>query len=108
MDQSVGHQPTMAQPTTDQPPAAQPAPQLLIVPKHTAHREPGMEHIPKHPRGFIIVRIIQLVFALICIGLSGYLLAIGAGGPPGFMIFVVSRDISTSLLIHLLSHQTSH
>jgi len=83
MDQPVGHQPAPAQPAT-----AQPASQLLIVPKYTAEREPGMEHIPKHPRGFIIVRIIQLVFALICIGLSGYILSVGSFGPAGFMIFV--------------------
>ncbi|KAH7034651.1 uncharacterized protein B0I36DRAFT_82808 [Microdochium trichocladiopsis] len=77
----------MQQPV-NQPAAAQPAPVTMIVPKYSADREPGMEHIPRHPKGFVAIRIIQLLFCVICIGLSGYILAVAAFPAAGFMIFV--------------------
>lgn len=32
----------------------------------------GREHIPAYPKGFIAIRIVQLVLALIVLGLAGY------------------------------------
>jgi hypothetical protein len=36
------------------------------------YREPGREHIPLLPKGFFAIRIVQLVLALIIMGLAGY------------------------------------
>ncbi|KAI1251308.1 hypothetical protein MGN70_005874 [Eutypa lata] len=40
--------------------------------KYSSQRPAGREHIPLYPRGFVIVRILQLIFGLICLALSGY------------------------------------
>lgn len=41
----------------------------------SAVRERGKEHIPRYPRGWITIRILQLIFAVITLGLNGYLVA---------------------------------
>jgi hypothetical protein len=40
--------------------------------KYSNQRTPGREHFPLYPKNFIAVRIVQLVLALIILGLSGY------------------------------------
>jgi len=40
--------------------------------RYSAERPVGREHIPLYPRGFIALRIVQLVLAVIIIGLCGY------------------------------------
>ncbi|KAK6948856.1 hypothetical protein Daesc_008927 [Daldinia eschscholtzii] len=40
--------------------------------KYSSRRVSGREHIPLYPRGFVAIRIIQLVFGIICLGLSAF------------------------------------
>lgn len=40
--------------------------------KYSAYRPAGREHIPIYPKGFIALRIVQLVLALIILGLCAY------------------------------------
>ncbi|KAI1768130.1 hypothetical protein GGR53DRAFT_13780 [Hypoxylon sp. FL1150] len=40
--------------------------------KYSRERVPRRKHIPVYPRGFIAVRIIQLIIAIICLGLSAF------------------------------------
>lgn len=40
--------------------------------KYSAYRPAGREHIPIYPKGFIALRIVQLVVALIILGLCAY------------------------------------
>jgi hypothetical protein len=69
--------------------------------KYSAERAPGREHIPLYPRGFIALRIVQLVLSLIIIGLCGFgvvgfaaLYLSDVGNP--FMLFTVSRTNTSS------------
>ncbi|KAI0966469.1 hypothetical protein F4678DRAFT_296206 [Xylaria arbuscula] len=39
-------------------------------------RPVGREHVPIYPKGFVAVRIIQLVLGIICLGLSAYIVSI--------------------------------
>ena len=55
----------------------------------SSERAPGMEHIPKHPAGFIALRILQLIVGLICLGLSAYTVAIGTLVGNAVMVFTV-------------------
>ena len=38
----------------------------------SAQRAPGREHVPLYPKGFIAIRIVQLVVAVIILGLIAY------------------------------------
>ncbi|KAI1464414.1 uncharacterized protein F4812DRAFT_211146 [Daldinia caldariorum] len=40
--------------------------------KYSNQRVPGKEHIPLYPKGFVAIRIIQLVVGIICLGLSAF------------------------------------
>lgn len=40
--------------------------------KYSNQRVPGKEHIPLYPKGFVAIRIIQLIFGIICLGLSAF------------------------------------
>ncbi|KAI1804270.1 hypothetical protein F4811DRAFT_561978 [Daldinia bambusicola] len=40
--------------------------------KYSNQRVPGKEHIPLYPKGFVTIRIIQLVISIICLGLSAF------------------------------------
>lgn len=39
---------------------------------YSAARPAGREHVPAYPKGFIAIRIVQLVIAVIIIGLSAF------------------------------------
>ncbi|KXJ96161.1 hypothetical protein Micbo1qcDRAFT_231265 [Microdochium bolleyi] len=84
MDQPAAAQPA-AQPVAQQQPVQQ---QPITASRHTATRDAGKEHIPSHPKGFIVLRILQLVFCLICIGLAGFVLSVIPYSSTAFMIFV--------------------
>jgi hypothetical protein len=43
-----------------------------LIPIHMIARRPGWEHVPIYPKGFIAIRIVQLVLALIMLGLTSY------------------------------------
>ncbi len=38
----------------------------------SAQRAPGREHIPNYPRGWVVLRSLQLFFCLIILGLGAY------------------------------------
>jgi hypothetical protein len=57
--------------------------------KYRADRMPGKEHIPVYPKGFIALRIVQLIISVIIIGLMGYTIALGAFSGNCLMIFTV-------------------
>ncbi len=70
---------------------------------YSSQRAPGREHIPVYPKGFIAVRIIQLVLSLVVIGLSAFGLAYVSSdyliaGFPGadLNIFAVSAPCSVA------------
>lgn len=44
--------------------------------KYSAARLPGKEHVPLYPKGFIALRIVQLVLGVIILGMTGFLVAI--------------------------------
>ncbi|KAH7018089.1 uncharacterized protein B0I36DRAFT_368136 [Microdochium trichocladiopsis] len=60
----------------------------MVVSKHSAEREAGREHIPQYPKGFVALRIIQLIFSLICMSLSAFALSLATSSTPMIMIFV--------------------
>ena len=59
-------------------------------PKYNPTRAPGHEHIPLYPKGFIALRIVQLILALICVGLCGFGVAVLAFAGDTLMLFTVS------------------
>ncbi|KAL6863082.1 hypothetical protein ACO1O0_003326 [Amphichorda felina] len=65
----------------------------------SSERAPGMEHIPKYPRGFITLRILQLIAGLICLGLSAYTVAVGPILGNGVMVFTAFVTVATTLWI---------
>lgn len=40
--------------------------------KYSSDRSPGREHIPLYPKGFIGIRIVQLIIAILTVGLAAY------------------------------------
>jgi len=44
----------------------------MTVTQYNAQRKPGREHIPLYPSVYIVLRIIQLAFAFIALGLTAY------------------------------------
>ena len=65
--------------------------------KHSAVRAPGREHIPVYPKGFIAVRILQLIFAVIVLGLGAYSLSWLAFDGNIFIVVVVSYRPAVTL-----------
>ncbi|KAK0665672.1 hypothetical protein QBC41DRAFT_282560 [Cercophora samala] len=68
----------------------------------TAFRAPGREHIPIFPKGFIALRIIQLVVAVIVLGLVAYSIHFAAFNENAFMLAVAIMTIITSIY-HLVA-----
>ncbi|WYZ44117.1 hypothetical protein EsH8_VII_000553 [Colletotrichum jinshuiense] len=67
---------------------------------HSRHRAPGREHIPLYPKGFIAIRIVQLILALIITGLCAFSIYVIPFTGNCFMIFVsISTMIVTTWLI---------
>lgn len=64
----------------------------MLNSKYSHERAPGREHIPRYPTGFIAIRIVQLIFALIIIGLSAYGVSLLAFDGSIFIMVVVSRE----------------
>ena len=58
--------------------------------KYSAVRLPGREHIPVYPKGFIAVRILQLIFSVIVLGLGAYGLSWAVFDGDIFIVVVVS------------------
>ncbi|KAL7620872.1 hypothetical protein AAE478_009870 [Parahypoxylon ruwenzoriense] len=60
-------------------------------------RAPGKEHIPLYPRGFIAVRIIQLIIAIICLGLSAFGIAYLVFSGDALTLFTSIATLITSI-----------
>ncbi len=58
----------------------------------SSNRAPGREHIPVYPKGFIAIRIIQLVLALIIVGLDAYGLSLLIFDGDSLNIFTVGSS----------------
>jgi len=60
-------------------------------------RPPGKEHIPLYPNGFVAIRILQLVLAVVCLGLTAFLVTVFPLDGADLMVFTV-RPRSRSTL----------
>lgn len=58
--------------------------------KYSPERAPGREHVPRYPPGFVAIRFVQLVFALIIIGLAAYGISLLPFDGSIFILVVVS------------------
>ncbi|KAJ4385156.1 hypothetical protein N0V85_008184 [Neurospora sp. IMI 360204] len=56
---------------------------MMAYSKYSSDRAPGREHIPLYPKGFIAIRIVQLIIAILIAGLSAY----------GVHIFAFNGDV---------------
>ncbi|KAL2021435.1 hypothetical protein VTK56DRAFT_7188 [Thermocarpiscus australiensis] len=70
--------------------------------KYSTARAPGHEHIPIYPRGFIAVRIVQLVLAIIIMGLSAFSIYILPYDGNSYIIAVAVMTFITSIY-HLVA-----
>lgn len=55
-------------------------------------RRPGHEHIPNYPKGWVAIRIVQLVLALALVGLGAYAATRQAWAGPILTIWGVSQQ----------------
>lgn len=58
-------------------------------------RPEGREHVPAYPRGFIAIRIVQLVIAVLIIGLSAFSLSEILVTGSELSIFTVCLSVAT-------------
>jgi hypothetical protein len=66
----------------------------------SAQRAPGREHIPEYPRGFIVLRALQLVLTIIVLGITAYTMAVVSFVSNSLMTFtcVVSLIVTAWLV----------
>lgn len=64
---------------------------------YVTERPAGREHIPLYSKGFVAIRIIQLILGIICLGLSAYLTAVVPIVGGILMLFTVSFEAKLSL-----------
>ncbi|OTB02663.1 hypothetical protein M426DRAFT_192493 [Hypoxylon sp. CI-4A] len=65
--------------------------------KYSRERAPGREHIPIYPKGFVAIRILQLIIAIICLGLSAFGIAYVVFAGDGLMLFTSIVTFITSI-----------
>lgn len=58
--------------------------------RYSAERAAGREHVPNYPKGFIAIRIVQLILAVVILGLCAYSLTVLAFSGNCLTIFTVS------------------
>lgn len=63
----------------------------MVTGKYSNQRPAGREHIPIYPRGFIALRIVQLIVALVILGLSAYSLTLISFSGNSLTLFTVSQ-----------------
>jgi len=69
-------------------------------PKYSAARAPGHEHIPLYPAGFIALRIVQLVLAVLLLALGAYGVYVYPLSSILLTLVVVCPCNNTSLVTH--------
>lgn len=69
--------------------------------EYSAVRPAGREHFPSYPKGFIAIRIVQLVIAVIILGIDAFTLSRFAWRANGLNAFTVStcNEISLDVLL---------
>ncbi|KAI1445885.1 hypothetical protein F5Y02DRAFT_417494 [Annulohypoxylon stygium] len=65
--------------------------------KYSNQRAPGREHIPLYPKGFVAIRIIQLIFSIVCLGLSAFGIAYLVFAGDALLLFTSIATIITSI-----------
>ncbi|KAI1198509.1 hypothetical protein F5X97DRAFT_299349 [Nemania serpens] len=70
---------------------------------YITERPAGREHIPLYPKGFVAVRIIQLVLGIICLGLTAYTVAVLPITGAALMLFTAVITLISSIYI-LVAH----
>lgn len=63
---------------------------VIMSGRYSASRPEGREHIPLYPKGFIGLRIVQLVVAVIVLGLDAFTLSVLAFDGNALNAFTVS------------------
>lgn len=58
---------------------------------YSNQRQPGREHFPLYPKGFIALRIVQLVLAVVVIGLTGFGVTYAAFSEVALLLFTVRK-----------------
>lgn len=57
----------------------------------STNRAPGREHFPNYPKGFIALRILQLIVTILVLGLTAYTMAVVPFVSNVIMLFTVSK-----------------
>ncbi|GAP85341.1 putative integral membrane protein [Rosellinia necatrix] len=70
---------------------------------YVTDRPAGREHIPLYPKGFVAVRILQLVIGIVCLGLTAYAVAIFPITGAALMLFTAIVTLLTSIYL-LVAH----
>ncbi|KAI5925065.1 hypothetical protein F4810DRAFT_660819 [Camillea tinctor] len=65
--------------------------------KYSNQRVAGKEHIPLYPKGFIAVRIIQLIIAIVCLGLCAFGVTYFVFAGNALMLFTAVATLITSI-----------
>ncbi|KAI0853523.1 hypothetical protein F5Y00DRAFT_224876 [Daldinia vernicosa] len=65
--------------------------------KYSNQRVPGKEHIPLYPKGFVAIRIIQLIFSIIILGLSAFGIVFLVFAGDALTLFTSIATIITSI-----------
>lgn len=67
--------------------------------KYSSHRPSGREHMPLYPRGFIALRVVQLILALVILGLCAYSLTLISFSGNALSLFAVSPPPSAFITL---------
>ncbi|KAI0547156.1 hypothetical protein F4679DRAFT_555474 [Xylaria curta] len=70
---------------------------------YVSERAAGREHIPIYPKGFVAVRIIQLVLGIICLGLTAFTVSVAPLVGAILMLFTAIVTLISSVYI-LVAH----
>ncbi|KAI0532766.1 hypothetical protein GGR58DRAFT_507098 [Xylaria digitata] len=70
---------------------------------YVAERVAGREHIPLYPKGFVAVRILQLVLGIICLGLSGFVTGNAPFSGAALTLFISIVTLLSSIYV-LIAH----
>ncbi|ORY70205.1 uncharacterized protein BCR38DRAFT_319823, partial [Pseudomassariella vexata] len=70
--------------------------------KYSTHRPAGREHFPHYPKGFIAVRILQLIITVVCLGLCGYGVTFLVFSGDALMLFTAVATL-ISCIYHLVA-----
>ncbi|KAJ2990843.1 hypothetical protein NUW58_g2758 [Xylaria curta] len=70
---------------------------------YISERPAGREHIPLYPKGFVGLRILQLVLGVICLGLTAYSVAVAPITGAVLMLFTAIVTLISSIYV-LVSH----